>query len=105
MKKILIIFCASAFFIISFSFLYRKDNTSKENISTKPIEIFADSDGNPALAMGNCKENPDCSPSGCSSQICSDHNVTTTCELGDFPEKETYTCGCQNDRCVWYRYK
>ncbi len=69
------------------------------------LEIFADKNGSPALATGSCSSDSECRASGCSSQICSNHEVVTTCELGVFPEKETYSCGCKNDRCVWYRYR
>jgi eight-cysteine-cluster-containing protein len=93
------------FLTISFSFLLKSDRSSQNQKVAEILEIFSDSEGNPVLATGSCNENSDCFPSGCHSLICSSHNITTTCELGQFPEKETYTCGCQNNRCVWYRYR
>lgn len=111
-QKIIQISALILFLIISLSIVakqnilhlfFKGSNQAGGNI--KSIEIFSDSSGNPILAMGNCSQDSDCSPTGCSSHICSDHSVTTTCELGEFPEKETYACGCQDNRCVWYRYR
>lgn len=97
-------FFLSVFLITSF-FLISKDLTVNKNQNSSKLQIFSDSEGNPALCMGYCQEEDDCLPSGCSSMICTNHEVTTTCELGRFPEKETYKCGCQNNKCVWYRYR
>ncbi len=108
-QKILKISLLAIFLLISYSFVYRKEKESAQDPlsenNKRATKIFSNSEGNPILAIGNCNEISDCIPTGCSSQICSDHSVTTTCELGEFPEKETYSCGCQNGKCVWYRYR
>ena len=95
----------SFFIMFSFLLILRADIGEPKSQETETLEIFSNSEGKPALATGSCNEDSDCFSSGCSNHICSSHSITTTCELGQFPEKETYTCGCQNNRCVWYRYR
>ena len=68
-------------------------------------EVLMNKDNLPAMATGNCNSDSDCFPSGCSSQVCSNHEVITTCEVVEIPEKETYSCGCLDKRCVWFREK
>lgn len=49
-----------------------------------------------------CSEDSDCVVSGCSSQVCSTEEVTTTCEW-----REEYgclrlsNCGCIEGKCAW----
>lgn len=106
-KKLSNIFGLTIFLCLSFYIILKqlfltgevKNNLSENN----HVEIFSDSKGTPLLATGSCKNNSDCIQTGCSSQICANHKLTTTCELGKFPEKETYKCGCLENQCVWFR--
>ena len=87
-----------------FYFSYQRSNNS--SVPTKDSsspQILTNKEGSPAMASGNCNQNSDCFPSGCSSQVCANHEVVTTCEVVEIPEKETYSCGCIQNRCVWYR--
>ena len=87
---------------LSLVFLYFLSISYQDKPKDK-YEILTNKNGEPIFSTGNCSSNLDCFPSGCSSQICANHEVVTTCELVEIPEKETYTCGCINQRCVWFR--
>lgn len=66
--------------------------------------VYADSQGKPLYSNGACRADVDCVPAGCSNQVCSsDPGIITTCEIRpDFPNTDTYSCGCVETRCVWY---
>ena len=53
---------------------------------------------------GECETDADCSPAGCSSEVCVAAAVSaetyTTCETR-LCFSATDTCGCQNGRCRW----
>ncbi|OGM22660.1 hypothetical protein A2865_04205 [Candidatus Woesebacteria bacterium RIFCSPHIGHO2_01_FULL_39_17] len=100
MKRVIaIILLISLLFFIYF---YFSTKTSQKQDSNK-TEVLTNEKGAPLMATGNCNQDTDCFPSGCSSQICANHEVITTCEVVEIPEKETYSCGCVENRCVWYR--
>ena len=75
----------------------------KEVYQANEIDILQTRSGERMLANGNCNKDYDCSPTGCSKQVCDNHEVVTTCELIDVPQFDTYTCGCIESSCVWYR--
>lgn len=99
MKKILILLVFAAL-VFTFIILSKSSSLNNRNIN---LDIFSNPKGQPLYATGNCNSHADCFASGCSSQVCSNHEVITTCEEIDFPEKETYSCGCVESRCVWFR--
>lgn len=100
MKNIFIIIILIPLLILFFFFYNAEKKTTNKAPDT---EILKNKDGLPAMATGNCNSSSDCFPSGCSSQVCANHEVVTTCEVVEVPEKETYSCGCINNRCVWFR--
>ena len=67
------------------------------------VQVYEDNKGNLKYAQGNCKRDSDCTPAGCSKQVCSsDPNLITTCEVrSDFPDIFVYTCGCVKEKCAW----
>ncbi|OGM04793.1 hypothetical protein A2715_01390 [Candidatus Woesebacteria bacterium RIFCSPHIGHO2_01_FULL_39_32] len=109
MNKSLIAFLIIVLFpLIILSIFYFSKHSSDNNSQpsdneTQRFDILVNDKGQPQMATGNCNQNSDCFPTGCSSQVCANHEVFTTCEVVDFPEKETYSCGCIENRCVWYR--
>ena len=97
-----LVFIASVFMI----FLLSSNNLSileKELENTTKL-VYADDEGNPKYAQGDCQIKADCQPAGCSMHVCSNNpELITTCELvDDFPDKEVYKCGCIENRCLWY---
>jgi len=76
---------------------------SADKRGRKEPDILTSSDGTPMFATGNCNDNLDCFPSGCSKHVCANHEVETSCEEIDFPTQEAQTCGCINSRCVWFQ--
>lgn len=50
----------------------------------------------------DCSSDDKCVTGGCSAEVCSAEQVTTTCEFpeGGFPSGEG--CGCVDGQCVWY---
>jgi len=92
------------FILILFTFFILLNFLSVNNKSgPKDIEILSSSEGVPMFATGNCNTNLDCFPSGCANHICANHDVVTTCENIDFPEKVAHTCGCIDNKCVWFK--
>ena len=69
------------------------------------VEIYIDDKSKPKYTLGACKKDSDCKPSGCSKEICtSDPNLETTCEYKtDFPDTLVYSCGCIENKCVWFK--
>lgn len=61
---------------------------------------------NEPLAGAECSSDSDCSPAGCSSQLCipkeKANDIITTCEFR--PEYECLrltNCGCISNKCQW----
>lgn len=56
-------------------------------------------------SFGECETEADCAPAGCSGEVCSsDSTLITTCELRpDAPDTGVFTCGCVDQKCVWYK--
>jgi len=108
-KKLLPFFIILAFpvVILLFFTLFQFQRKIRENVVGKKVEptpkILTDDKGNPVMASGNCNLPSDCFLTGCSSQVCANHEVITTCEAVEFPEKATYSCGCIDQRCLWYK--
>ena len=50
----------------------------------------------------DCTEDSQCVKGGCSAEVCSAEEVTTTCEFpeGGFPKGDD--CGCVSGQCIWY---
>ena len=108
--NILLTFVAIIVAIFVFIFANNPDLLDKKasKLINKPlykVGVYQDSQGNPKYGFGFCKQNSDCTPAGCSKQVCSsDKNLTTTCEIvNDFPDPLVYSCGCAEERCVWYK--
>ena len=100
LQHVLVILAVAVFLI----FLFNRPRSVTTNLTTNQgYEILSTKSGEPMLANGNCNYDSDCVQTGCSAHICANHEIVTTCELIDFPEKETYSCGCINNLCVWYR--
>jgi eight-cysteine-cluster-containing protein len=100
----IIVFAASLLifiFLLYNNFIINKNTTIKDNVIKR--EILINSKGEPLYATGNCSSENYCFRSGCSRQICANHEITTTCEILEIPDLNTYSCGCVNQRCVWYR--
>ncbi|KKQ95411.1 MAG: hypothetical protein UV74_C0013G0198 [Candidatus Woesebacteria bacterium GW2011_GWB1_43_14] len=59
--------------------------------------------GSLKYAQGECDLDNECEPSGCSEEVCSsDPNINTACEIKkDFPDNQSYRCGCFDSRCAW----
>jgi len=118
MKNILILFLVIVILIGGYIILTKNNNNNSQNnsqlpfdqenvdiqirdMSSVPAKYFS---GNSRFSYGSCQKDSDCSPIGCSLEMCSsDPNLMTTCELGaDFPNPEKYACGCIVDTCGWY---
>ena len=93
------------FIIISFTLFKTRvlKSTNNSDRGQQPSEILMTKSGKPMFASGNCASNDDCIQAGCSQQFCANHEIVTTCEYVEIPEKETYSCGCINNSCVWFR--
>jgi len=52
-----------------------------------------------------CREDTDCTKSGCSGTICQSKNdplIVTTCEwLDEYTCYREVDCGCVNNKCIW----
>lgn len=95
-----VIFISSIALALSF-----KSGQDQANSTARESQIYQTADARPKYSYGSCTKNSDCTPAGCSSQICSSEpKLLTTCEFAqDFPDKKVYTCGCLNKTCVWYK--
>ncbi len=53
-------------------------------------------------AKNDCTSDDQCKLGGCSSEVCSADDVTTTCDMpaNGFPRGAA--CGCVNGQCIWY---
>ena len=57
---------------------------------------------------GGCSSDLDCIAGGCSGRVCQSKNeepIITTCEWKDCYDDTKYgvTCGCVNNKCLWYK--
>ena len=99
-----VLLSSALIFLASFAVYttYQRPRGEKYN---GPRTIYQDEEGNPKYSQGFCKTDSDCTPIGCSSQLCSsDPDIITTCEFSeDFPDKNVYDCGCVEVKCVWYK--
>jgi len=99
-----VLLSSALIFLTSFAIYttYQEPRAKKYN---GPRIIYQDEEGKPKYSQGSCKADSDCTPSGCSSQLCSsDPDKITTCEFSeDFPDKNVYGCGCIEIKCVWYK--
>ncbi len=61
-----------------------------------------------SFTYGGCSSDLDCLTGGCSGQVCQSKNeelIITTCEWKDCYDDTKYgvTCGCVNNKCLWYK--
>ena len=98
-------------FLASFAIYtsYQKPASKKYERPGQPTQetrtTYKDESGQPKYAQGTCEADEECSPAGCSAQVCTnDPGLITTCEIKeDFPDKNIFSCGCIKTRCVWYK--
>jgi eight-cysteine-cluster-containing protein len=99
-----VLLSSTLIFLTSFAVYttYQEPRAEKYN---GPRIIYQDEEGEPKYSQGSCKADSDCTPAGCSSQICSnDPSLVTDCAIReDFPDKNIYGCGCIEAKCVWYK--
>lgn len=102
--KLLLIF-AGIILVVSILISLRGSRLSRQEEVNEKAEIYKEESGEAKYSLGSCKKNSDCTPAGCSNQICSSNpGLVTTCEIkGDFPDKNIYSCGCIEESCVWYK--
>ncbi len=74
-------------------------------LSRGEVDLYLDGQGIPKYSLGACKGDDDCTPAGCSLEICSDDpNLVTACFFSDdYPDKTVYECGCIKNSCVWIK--
>lgn len=55
-------------------------------------------------ALANaCGSDADCMKTGCSGEVCAAEEITTSCEVQDWPQGADADCGCVDGQCVWYQ--
>jgi len=54
---------------------------------------------------GTCSTDNNCTPAGCSREVCSfDPDLVTTCEVkADMPDTNVFSCGCFEGYCAWIK--
>jgi len=60
--------------------------------------------GKSRFSQGTCAQDSDCTPGGCSGEVCSSSgDVVSTCEYSDsFPSAKKYSCSCLSTKvCGW----
>lgn len=114
MTRFFSILILAASIIISIASIILSLNTQKAlkttgSVTIKPpmraVEIYKDEKGKSKYAQGTCNSDAGCTPAGCGKDVCSDDpGLITTCEAApDSPDQNIYTCGCIDEKCVWYR--
>lgn len=74
---------------------------------TEPVEdpVYAEvlrgEKGELKYASGSCNDDVDCSPTGCSLEVCGAEGVITTCEVKEDAPGDNYRCGCFENTCAW----
>ena len=105
-----VLIASTLIFIVSVTiYITNRYRTSKDTPTNSQnsylITVYKNEQGYPKYALGDCRSDAECIPAGCSEQICSnDPDLATTCEVrSDFPDKNSFSCGCIENLCLWYR--
>lgn len=94
-------------FIASIAVYLNYQATNQQSSSQAPAKrlVYQDNQGQLKYAVGDCRQDADCTPAGCSLQFCSSKpKIITTCEIReDFPANKNYQCGCVDQKCAWFK--
>lgn len=87
--------------LVALAWLYAvQPAPEREQPAGVPAEFVS---GESRFSRGECEQDSDCQPAGCSGEICtSDASVFSTCEYSeDFPNMLGHACGCVSGVCGW----